>query len=184
MVGKAASFGARDRDVRTGSNQFRLDKKTILLSELKNCFAIKAAVSEQSGESLFLMDRASGAAGALETVSQPNNSHRLHYSYRMTETIKCNVVAIDELIAQGRRPPDLIKIDVEKAEHLVLNGAKKCLEQHRSTLIVETVNDSLIAQLRSQGYRALRIDDGNILFVSDQNNMAISELLIAFEEIK
>lgn len=46
-------------------------------------------------------------------------------------------IALDDLIARGAPPPDLIKCDVEGAEGEVLKGAAKILGEHRPIVIVE-----------------------------------------------
>lgn len=55
-----------------------------------------------------------------------------------------NAVTLDELVHAGRAPlPDLIKVDVDRAEGSVLAGAKGVLVERRPHLIVETHSPEL-----------------------------------------
>ena len=49
----------------------------------------------------------------------------------MGETIITATATVDDLIGGGLQAPDLMKIDVEQAEHLVLAGATACLNKNR-----------------------------------------------------
>lgn len=46
------------------------------------------------------------------------------------------VMTLDALVAQGMRPPDLVKIDVEGAELAVLHGARDLLARRRTIWLV------------------------------------------------
>lgn len=54
------------------------------------------------------------------------------------DTIKVPCQSIDGFIAQGYKIPDIIKIDVEGAEHDVLLGAKKTLHQYKPNILLAT----------------------------------------------
>lgn len=73
-------------------------------------------------------------------------------------------VSLDELILSGVMPkPDLIKIDVEGAESLVLEGAKKLLSRNEVVLFVALHGDEQkrLCQniLQSLGYEIFSIDE-------------------------
>lgn len=57
---------------------------------------------------------------------------------RTRETLDIEIVAIDDLVADGRlRPPQLVKIDVEGGEIDALMGMRKTIEQHRPPIVCE-----------------------------------------------
>ena len=142
---------------------FALLQRTIRTNSITNCDPRNVALAESSGEATFLLDRASGATGSLESSSQLGNDHSLHYAYGMGDSIRCQTVSVDDLIAAGTPAPSLMKIDVEGAESQVLAGAVKCLEQARPILIVETTDETLCKRLKAGGYEIFQLDGGNIL---------------------
>ena len=161
---------------------FALIANTIRTNSILNCHPMNVALSDRCGETTFLLDRASGATGSLEVTSHRENKHSLHHAYQMTETITCATATVDSLIADGLPPPKLMKIDVEGAEHLVLAGAGTCLTSDMPVLIVETSNTDLVNRLRDTGYRAFRIDAGNILFIQAATDLDFGPFINAFSE--
>jgi hypothetical protein len=69
----------------------------------------------------------------------------VHHAYLAFETNAAeNAVMLDELVQSGRVPvPDLIKVDVDRAEGSVLAGAKGVLVERQPHLIVETHSPEL-----------------------------------------
>jgi FkbM family methyltransferase len=68
-----------------------------------------------------------------------------------------NACRLDDLIATGKiPPPGLIKIDVEGAEELVLEGGAKLFEKHRPNIILEAHSQKIASQcirlLKNFGY--------------------------------
>ena len=145
---------------------FSLIGETIRKNAISDVRALNVALSDHTGEASFLLDRASGAAGSLESISHRENNLSLHHAYALNETITCHTATIDGLIAEGIPAPQFIKIDVEGAEHLVLAGAENCLARHHPVMIIETSNRALVRRLRDSGYTAFRIDAGNLLFIA------------------
>jgi hypothetical protein len=73
-----------------------------------------------------------------------------------------DTVALDDWVyVQGRPAPALIKIDVEGAEMVVLQGADRILRELRPNLLIEThspeLEESCIELLRSHGYTSVVI---------------------------
>jgi len=159
---------------------FSLIQKTIRKNSITNCRAVNAALSNRAGEALFLLDPASGAAGSLDEVSLQENEASLHNAYQLEETIQCRTVTIDALISDGTPAPDLLKIDVEGAEHLVLEGGQNCMTNHRPAMIIETGNDNLVRQFQEKSYVVFRIDQGNLLFVPIREGMNMAAIERAF----
>ena len=57
---------------------------------------------------------------------------RLTNSFYLVETL-----TIDEIVKRTSVQPDFIKVDVEGAEHLVLNGARELAKEQMTTFFVE-----------------------------------------------
>jgi FkbM family methyltransferase len=68
---------------------------------------------------------------------------------------------LDHLLAKGFSPPGLLKIDIEGAEFLALQGARQLLLNHRPVLVIEIHNAGACAKcvelLRSLSYGVWRI---------------------------
>jgi FkbM family methyltransferase len=150
---------------------FALIQRTIRKNAIANCDAHNIALSDRTGEAGFLVDRASGAAGSLETSAQ-TGIEILQHTYGMDDIIRCRTSSVDDLIAGGARAPGLVKIDVEGAENQVLAGAGECLRKARPILIVETGDAAFRQKLAAHGYVIFRIDDGNILALPQELDRA------------
>jgi FkbM family methyltransferase len=162
---------------------FALITRTIHKNALSDCQPFNIALSNVAGSASFLVDNASGATGSLESTSHRSNKHSLHHAYNMRETINCRTETIDGLISNGAAPPpEFIKIDVEGAEHLVLEGGWGCLLQYQPIMIIETSNVDLAQRICLQGYSAFRIDAGNLLFIPTANNDQLSVVSQAFQD--
>jgi FkbM family methyltransferase len=160
---------------------FGLITKTIQKNRVSNCELMNVALSDQVGEALFLVDRASGTTGSLSSVSSRDNPSSLQHGYRLGETINSRTTTIDGAISEGLPAPDLIKIDVEGAESLVLAGAENCLVRYQPALIIETSNAKLLLQLSDRGYRNFRVDGGNWLCIFPKPGLELDALVKAFE---
>lgn len=70
------------------------------------------------------------------------------------QTIAVPVVTLDEVVAGGAPPPDVVKLDVEGSEGDVLRGAREVLRAHRPALIVELhdTHADVLPELRDAGY--------------------------------
>jgi FkbM family methyltransferase len=87
------------------------------------------AVGDQDGETRFIVSGYRSAASALEGFGRFGQS-------KSDRTRLVPMRTLDSL-AKSLRPPDVIKIDVEGAENLVLEGAEKVIRSYQPTLIVE-----------------------------------------------
>jgi FkbM family methyltransferase len=163
---------------------FDLITRTIQKNRVLNCRPMNLALSDARGYAPFLIDRASGATGSLGSVSNVNNALSLQYDYRMGETITSRTATVDGLIADGLPVPDLIKLDVEGAEHLVLAGAATCLSQSRPALILETSNSKLLRRLSEEGYSVFRIDAGNFVCIWAQSEDDLVQFKQVFDFIE
>lgn len=118
----------------------------IRLNQLHNVNLIQAAVSDKNGIIGFQITGC-------------------HATGHITNTSQCRVptVSLDSLIAENIIPiPDVIKMDVEGAETLVLNGAKNLLNKKKTTLFIALHGDNqkqhCVEILRSAGYEIHLLD--------------------------
>ena len=71
---------------------------------------------------------------------------------RSVESFKVKCITLDEYIKMKLKPDDkidLIKLDTEASEHLVLQGAKNVLANHRPIILCEVLHDHIEAELES-----------------------------------
>lgn len=68
--------------------------------------------------------------------------------YEQFERVVVPAVRADTLIAGGEAPPTVMKIDVEGAEQLVLEGAQELLRRHKPLLLLEVHHIQLMFHLR------------------------------------
>jgi FkbM family methyltransferase len=157
-------------------SNFKLIELTIVENSIQDCRAMNIALCDRDGDATFLVDDASGATGSLEVVGTIVNEQSLHHAYRVIRPISCRTRTVDSLIGEGVGPPDIMKVDVEGAEHLVFAGAERCLRQKHPVLIVETSNGPLVSKLRDMGYGVGEIDASNLLFVHRESGIDPMEL--------
>lgn len=121
------------------------------LNGLRNVTLFQAVVTDSGGVAGF-------------EVGENNSSGRVseRSSYRVP------AVSLDSLIEKGDAPaPDLIKLDVEGAESLVLNGAVSLLRTKKPVLFIALHGDKEAAHCRTilaeSGYCVYRLDGSRIL---------------------
>ncbi len=130
-------------------------REHLRINRIGNVRVIDAAVSDRAGTSLF---------------DQGHDSFSGHMS--PDGSLRVRTVGIDALIARGDVPiPDYIKIDVEGAERLVIDGARSTLATARPTLFLSVHGPDLRRQcgevLRALGY-ALQAVGARRLETADQ----------------
>jgi len=118
--------------------------RTLLAENLKigGCSArvtiVPFAVGNEDGTSDFQVDDLTSNSGTLDAVTQGSPSQS-HAQYGLpAATIPVTVVRLDTIVhAEGFAKPDLIKLDVEGAEAMALEGARAMLSDLRPHLIIE-----------------------------------------------
>jgi FkbM family methyltransferase len=132
--------------------------------DLENFETLAAKIAAAGFESRVRLHNAAASAQAGSVRLQRNELHP--GDHRITfgaQGITVPAVTIDDLVAEaGAQSVSLVKIDVQGAEMLLLEGAKRTLEQMRPALFVE-VDDrnlvhfgssahALVAHLQRAGY--------------------------------
>ena len=109
--------------------------------------ALCAAVADKNGLAPFHIAARGRASNALA-------GHGLSTMGKIRSRFIAPVITIDTL-AQQWRPPDLIKMDVEGAELVVLEGASQTLREIRPLMLLEVTsgNSNVGALLAAAGYR-------------------------------
>ena len=87
----------------------------------------RSALSNEHGETSFVVHKKLASRSSLRSVG---------YSDEETETLTVQVGRLDDVLPPGYVPA-LIKIDVEGAEQLVLEGARSTLARHRPIVVFE-----------------------------------------------
>jgi len=77
-----------------------------------------------------------------------------------TRSLSVAVTTLDDALAAGSPPPDVVKLDVEGSEGDVLRGAQRLLAEHRPALVIELHGTAteVCDLLDAAGYAAERLD--------------------------
>lgn len=141
-------------------------KNMIINSMSAGCHFVNAFASSRSGEMMKFYTIGYGAAGSMY-ASHAQTASTLN-SYSMVKTI-----TLDELSDSLGLVPDFIKIDVEGAEALVLQGARNLAANSNIRFLIELhatreqsmkMNTELIIQwCKETGYQAWYLKEEEIL---------------------
>lgn len=122
------------------------------------------ALSDREGTLEFVqsVDLEETSSGSHLATATPPAAEAAYESFLRT---KVSCVRADKLVDSGEAPPAVIKVDVEGAELLVMEGANEMLRRHRPLLLVEVHHIRLMFHLRPLlegcGYRVAMIDEAN-----------------------
>lgn len=116
-----------------GLRELSLLHRNIEINNLSNVTIIKQAVTNRKGTTKFGVSR----DGAMNSLSKTNHPEQQIEEWQTVKTI-----SIDEFMQEFNIPKiNFIKIDVEGAEKLVLEGAKKLLSANRNITILFEASD-------------------------------------------
>jgi FkbM family methyltransferase len=144
-----------------GKNAYARLEENIALNPYRNIRAYPLAVSDREGQAvLHVAGDIADSSASLYPMGQPEGGQEV-----------CRTVALDHFLeAEGLRPPDLMKLDVEGAELAVLQGARELLAAAHPLLLVEMEEKNLVAAgasreairqfLGGYGYRAAHLRKG------------------------
>jgi len=129
--------------------------KNIAVNQLRNVKPVQAAVSNFDGEiTLYVPDK----------IVVPRSASTLEGFRKAAQTFSVPALKLDSYIASNDVGQiDLIKLDTERTEHLVLDGAQQLLARDRSLVICEVLdgeNDrALAAFFADKNYQFYLITD-------------------------
>lgn len=105
---------------------------------------------------------ARGGRAELLSVDEGGWSHLADRGWhpRTHEVLEVDVVALDELVADGLRAPDVLKIDVEGSELAVIDGMRETIRAHAPAIICElhATNAEFVELMDELGYSTQNMD--------------------------
>ncbi len=110
--------------------EFKSLKKNIEINNIKNIIPQQIALSEKQGTATFLYNSLKPTMGKLENVEAD-------YHVEDTTSITVNTNSIDNFIHTQKIIPKIIKIDVEGAGRVVLNGAHQTISKYAPSFFIE-----------------------------------------------
>ncbi len=105
-------------------------QKNIDINHKKNITIVSKVVARTPGKIQLGLDTSIDQA-AVRFITKDE-------SHRMLKNIECDAITLDGFVADGNKPPSLIKIDVEGAEVDVLQGGLGVLMQYQPLVFCET----------------------------------------------
>jgi FkbM family methyltransferase len=150
--------------------------KTVQLPE-NRCRTIRvlcAAISNRSGIGRFFQSARGRSQNSLEEAGPRSRAQGTRWAQDVP------LISLDELLKQYR-PPRLVKIDVEGAELLVLEGADRLLHEVRPHIYIEVggeMNAAVTSLLRRHSYRLF---DGDALAEGPRETCSFNTLAIPME---
>lgn len=152
LVGSSGSVLAFEPDPANRSRLEKICSRNSDLAKVINVF--EYAISDHCGEIEFnsssnIEDQTS-SGGFISGSYKPRSDKEYHHAGFTKSVVK--TITLDDLIPNENtyKYPDLIKIDVEGAEHFVLYGANELIKRKRPLLLIEI--HSVVAMLKVSEY--------------------------------
>jgi FkbM family methyltransferase len=132
----------------------------LLMNKLANGFGnlqtFHRAIAEGPGECELNVYSGEGVLVTASSILEKETGRPIY------EKRKVPTVSLDQLVADGVIPGvHLLKIDAERAEHLVLRGAAKLMAQHKPDVLCELLQDAEIQEVEEYfqklGYQFYKI---------------------------
>ena len=139
----------------------RLLRETIARNRLEHFKVIQTAVADRPGKVDFTIDTRSGATSQLTELYASSPDTAIAHTYGLEARMQVECTTLDELLRAGETMPDLMKLDVEEAEHLVFRGASALLLKQQTILVFECHRREALVILREHGYELYAIDQLN-----------------------
>lgn len=123
----------------------------VRLNQMSNVDVREVAVAASSGTARLLVSGWS-AFSRLDSASIPQD---------VTRELEVKLTSVDELVAGGAPPPDVVKIDVEGAELDVIEGMRTTLREIRPLVVCEMHdrNRDYVALMSSIEYDVINLDE-------------------------
>jgi FkbM family methyltransferase len=145
-------------------HHFQSLKGNISLNGLTNVRACNMGLSSEAGTLRFYVNPAIGVNASMRNVADAADD--------ALATFECEVRRLDDFVLEKGVAPDLIKCDVEGAEYLVLQGARKTISTHYPMMMTELLRkwskkfdyhpNEMLGFLRDLGYEAFFAENGRL----------------------
>lgn len=112
---------------------FDLLVKNVLSNALENVICLRKAVADHEGQSSLLLNPCH------------KGDHRLYGSPKGRTSISVETVSLDEFLSEEQRV-DLIKMDIQGAEHRALLGMQKLLLRSPEAVVISELAPDLMAE--------------------------------------
>lgn len=134
-------------------------KENLSLNNIRNVEIVNAAVGDSNGETTFYLGQHDKQGSVVGIGLQTGKEE------------KVKIITLDSFIAQGNPAPDFIKIDIEGAESLALQGLSGKINEVRPILYVELHTPEqdikVGAFLLQHQYVAYRMTDSGLQKIQD-----------------
>ncbi|MQP63746.1 FkbM family methyltransferase [Niveispirillum sp. SYP-B3756] len=130
--------------------------RTIATAGLTDCQLFTFALSNQNGETIFYQDQVTGKTGSIAEPARVNSYSQVQFGLQPLE-LRVQTRRADDLLPE-LAPPDILKVDVEGAEQIVLDGAWALIARYRPALLIEILKENapaISARLEGFGYQLL-----------------------------
>jgi FkbM family methyltransferase len=134
--------------------------ENLKLNQLDNVTVTEAAVSDQKGRVTLDLSQSEVAASIVSDFGGSN-------------TLEVETVTLDDMAEEIHTMPDVIKLDVEGAEYMALQGAIEVIDTSKPVLVLEVwdASDEHCSQfhelLQARGYHAHIIREARLLVVDE-----------------
>jgi FkbM family methyltransferase len=121
----------------------------------------EVAVSDRCGTVDLLADDQSGATSQISEIYESSGESSIGHTYGIKRTIEVQTTTLDAVMERGCSIPDLLKMDIEEAEVLALQGAEKLLSAGKTIVVFECHRHEAIELLKIKNWSVYLVDQSN-----------------------
>jgi FkbM family methyltransferase len=154
-----------------GENNLPYIKENI--QKLTNVELVQKAVSDTNGTARFYVEDLSGQNNSLlSDYGVREDVQKMAFVEEKIKVVEVETVTLDSFCADASIVPNFVKIDIEGAELLALNGMKSVLRDHAPMMMIEITEnwDYVSGMLESLGYQLLNVKGSPINSQTHQNH--------------
>jgi FkbM family methyltransferase len=140
------------------------------VAPIKHIELIEKAISNKNGEASFYVEDLTGQNNSLLDDYDTFNQNKEYSFVNVTsKEVKVKTITLDTYCKEEKIAPDFIKIDIEGAELLAVEGMEEVLAEHKPIIMIEiTENKDVIQNIfKKHGY-ILYSDEKKELKTSDE----------------
>jgi FkbM family methyltransferase len=163
-----------------------LIRQTVGENQLSDVSLIESAVSNLMGIHQFARDSVSGATGRLLEVDSSKQDMTIQGSYakQNKEVLQVDCCTLDGIVSTGFSAPDLMKVDVENAEYLVVEGAENLFASKKTMLLIEIFDARVMSFLAQHDYEVWLIEENALnYFAAPAGTLTGSELMRPYRKV-